>query len=250
MTEIGSELSQPWTDGARDLFLHPRWPLEFPVFGSWDWGRWERGEECAGLWELQDPFPKRLTLTWDAIVAKKAPSLYLILNPALQQKVIRLWEESFVSPSVKLEYTENPLIDPVRRPTEKVPSTDHFVGQRQFVRIYCWLPADCRHPKHPQEGCPCVAREVVPLQPKRGMNYWLAELEDGGRVFQAVLESPERAHFGARGPVLVCWYHQILQLFLHKPARKLDLTWDALPRIIARAQIEGVLLRANHPSED
>ena len=250
MIESANEKNQKWTQGAWEVYVAPPWPLEFPVIGSREWRRWVAEPECAGLWEPQDPFPQRLSMIWDEILRVKSPNFYKSYNAELRKKIIREWEARFMSPVVKLEFIYDSSLDYVRRPNERGPSTDHFLGMGEFARVFCWRPADCRHPEHPQAGCPYFSREVVPIQPKINMHYWLAQIQDGKQVFQAVLEAPLRADFGSRGPVDICWSQQILRMDLHRPARWLDPCWNALPRIIARAQIEGIFFRANRNDKD
>lgn len=250
MIESVNAEKQPWTQDVWDVFVAPPWPLEFPVIGQSEWDKWVEGGECSGLWELQPQFPRRLSLLWDQIVRVKTPNFYYNNNEKMRKKVIREWEMRFLSPVVKLDYLENSQLDYVQRPNERGPASDHFLGFGEFVRLSLWRPSECRHPKHPQAGCEYIAREVVPIEPKVNMNYWLAQVQDGKQVFQALLECPLRVDLGSRGPVDICWCQQILRMDLYRPARKLDRYADALPLVIARAQIEGIFFRANRSNED
>ena len=245
MTGSANQKTSEWCSDVWDIYVPHEWPLDFPTMGSRDWDLWIRDAECSGKWEVQDPFPPHISRIWDDLVATRAPLLYWNLCSELRLKLLIEWEKRFASSVVRLKTIENDMINPVRRPEEKAPSTDHFVGLGEFGRIECWRRSDCGHPKHPQAGCEYSARSVDPVPPKINMNYWLAKIEDGDRQFQAVLEAPLRVDLGSPGPVYICWSQQILQFFLRGSARMLDRHWHNLPKIIARAQIEGHLFRAS-----
>ena len=222
MAERDNKLVLEWTADVMDIFIPPESPWVARSIVSRAWDEWISDDECLGLWETLDPFPRRLALMWDEIYALHAALLFRNANGDLRAKLLNEWEKRFSSMLIRLQIGDIRLVNGLLEPESPLPSNSHFVGSGQFAKILRWRPSTCSHQGHPHVGCGVFAREVVPVKPRINMNYWFAQVQDGSCLFNAVLEAPLRVDLGARGPVYVCRSQQILEWYLPSAARLLD----------------------------